>query len=303
MKNRIYITAITGLTVGAAACATPPHSQQFQEAQKAYGDAAQGKASELTPDELLRAENLLKDAKAAENGSMEEKHLAYLAQRQAQIAQSNAQSRAMKDELRGLRDRRVELQEEARKRAEQRAETYEKKYEETEQSKRQLAQEVEELRKEKRKLQTELDDMSGELEGLAEVVRKKDELVLTISGSVLFETNESQLMGAAKNKLERVAKVLQDREGWKKVVVVGHTDSRGPEAYNQRLSRDRAQSVRQYLIDEGMNATEIEAEGEGESDPIATNDTPAGRARNRRVELRIKDREQEKPSSEYGMAD
>jgi len=302
--------ALSGAVLGAQACATTPHSQQFQEARNTYQQASNGKAAELTPDELLRAENLLEEAAAQDNGSSDEVHLAYLAQRQAQIAQSHAQRRAMKTQLAEMEERRVALQEQARKRAEQRAQSYEERYEETQeryeetrQTKEELAQQLEELRREKQKLQNELNDMSGQLEGLAEVVRKKDELVLTISGSVLFETNESELMSAAKKKLERVASVLQDRDGWKKVVVVGHTDSRGPEDYNQKLSQERARSVRQYLVDKGMDASAIAAEGEGEGDPIATNETPAGRARNRRVELRIKDREKASEGSQYGALD
>lgn len=300
---RIYATTMTGLMVGAQACATTPHSEQFNEAQKAYQEAAQGKASELTPDELLRAENLLKDAKAAENSSAREKHLAYLAQRQAQIAQSSAEKRSMNAQLADLQDERTALQEQAREQAEQRAAAYEEKYKETQKSKEELAQELQEIKQEKQKLQTQLNDMSGQLEGLAEVVRKKDELVLTISGSVLFETNESELMPAAKSKLQRVASVLRDREGWEKIVVVGHTDARGPTDYNQQLSKERATSVRQYLVDQGIDRSEIEAEGEGESEPIASNETPAGRARNRRVELRIKDREKAEASPQFGMSD
>lgn len=308
-EHNLHALAIAGLMIGSQACATTPHSDQFLEAKRTYQEAQRGKASELTPDELLRAENLLEDAEAAENSSNEERHLAYLAQRQAQVAQSHAQKRAMNDELANLRDQRVELQEQARKRAEARAQTYEERYEETKESreqlaedKEQLAQQLEELKQEKKKLQSDLNDMSGQLEGLAEVVRKKDELVLTISGSILFETNESELMDPAKDKLQRVASVLQDREGWKNVVVVGHTDSRGPDSYNQQLSRERAQSVRDYLIEQGMQSRKVEAEGEGESDPIATNETPAGRARNRRVELRIKDKEQSDTMNDYGMS-
>lgn len=305
MSARTYATTIAGLLVGAQACATAPHSEQFNEARKTYQEAAQGKAAELTPDELLRAENLLRDAEAAGNNSAEEKHLAYLAHRQAQIAQSSAQKRSMNEQLAELKDKRTALQERAREQAEKRAESYREKYEETQESKEQIAQELEEIKKEKEELQKQLDDMSGQLEGLAEVVRKKDELVLTISGSVLFETDESQLMPAAKNKLQRVASVLQGREGWEKIIVVGHTDDRGPSEYNQKLSKERATSVRQYLIDQGIAREEIEAEGEGESEPIASNKTSAGRARNRRVELHIKDKGKgsRESSPQYGMSD
>lgn len=69
--------------------------------------------------------------------------------------------------------------------------------------------------------------------------------------------------------------------------VEGHTDSRGAEVYNQRLSEDRAKAVKQYLVKAGINGTRITAIGYGESRPIASNDTSDGQNRNRRVELKI----------------
>ena len=69
------------------------------------------------------------------------------------------------------------------------------------------------------------------------------------------------------------------------VLTVGHTDSVGSDAYNQKLSAQRAQAVRAYLIAQGVEASRITAEGRGESQPVAPNDTPANKALNRRVEF------------------
>lgn len=70
-----------------------------------------------------------------------------------------------------------------------------------------------------------------------------------------------------------------------KVQVEGHTDSTGTEEYNQRLSEQRAQSVREYLVDQQVPAAAVTAFGFGESMPVSTNDTAEGRQQNRRVEL------------------
>jgi len=70
------------------------------------------------------------------------------------------------------------------------------------------------------------------------------------------------------------------------VIVVGHTDSIGSEAYNQKLSERRAEAVRDFLVGHGVSASRLSTEGRGESEPVASNDTKEGRYQNRRVELR-----------------
>ncbi len=71
------------------------------------------------------------------------------------------------------------------------------------------------------------------------------------------------------------------------VVAVGHTDTTGPASYNQRLSVRRAEAVKAYLVSNGVPAGRIFTEGKGEMNPIANNDTRAGRAKNRRVEVEL----------------
>jgi outer membrane protein OmpA-like peptidoglycan-associated protein len=69
--------------------------------------------------------------------------------------------------------------------------------------------------------------------------------------------------------------------------VIGHTDSDGTEEYNQALSERRAQAVRDYMVSEGVDASIIDASGQGESNPIASNATKEGRAENRRVDIHV----------------
>ena len=122
---------------------------------------------------------------------------------------------------------------------------------------------------------------------LAEIAKVKEEkrgVVVTLSGSVLFATGKYELLPIARQKLADVAKALKD-QGFQKIVVEGHTDSRGAPAQNETLSLNRAQEVRKALISEGIPADKIEAVGHGSRRPVADNNTAEGRANNRRVEL------------------
>lgn len=102
---------------------------------------------------------------------------------------------------------------------------------------------------------------------------------------VHFEFNKSILTPDSKTILDKVAASLIERPDVK-VEIAGHTDSKGSDAYNLKLSNARADAVMQYLIGKGVKADNLTAKGYGESQPIADNKTDEGRAKNRRVELR-----------------
>jgi len=108
-------------------------------------------------------------------------------------------------------------------------------------------------------------------------------LIVNMS-DVLFDTGKYTLRAGAREKLARVAGILAGHPGLQ-LQVEGYTDSVGSEAMNQQLSEHRASSVRDYLTSAGIPAGSVTAKGLGESMPVATNDTPAGRQQNRRVEL------------------
>jgi len=109
-------------------------------------------------------------------------------------------------------------------------------------------------------------------------------VVITLSGSVLFATGKYELLAIAMNKLDEVAKALND-QGYKSIVVEGHTDAMGGDAQNTELSQRRADSVRAHLVTRGITSAKISSVGLGESRPIADNNSPEGRANNRRVEI------------------
>jgi outer membrane protein OmpA-like peptidoglycan-associated protein len=108
-------------------------------------------------------------------------------------------------------------------------------------------------------------------------------LIVNIS-DVLFDFNKYTLKPGAREKLAKVAGILLAYPGLK-IQVEGHTDSVGTDEYNMKLSESRATSVRDYLTGQNVPAPDVTAVGLGKSDPVASNDTAAGRQRNRRVEL------------------
>jgi outer membrane protein OmpA-like peptidoglycan-associated protein len=108
-------------------------------------------------------------------------------------------------------------------------------------------------------------------------------LIVNVS-DVLFDTGSATLKPGAREKLARVAGILASHPDLK-IEIEGHTDSVGGDDYNQRLSERRAESVRAYLVQQKIPPTAVGAEGFGESRPVASNTTSAGRQQNRRVEL------------------
>jgi len=114
--------------------------------------------------------------------------------------------------------------------------------------------------------------------------REQERLNVAMASDVLFSSGSANLYPGGRDKLRQFAGVLS-RYPRQSVQIIGHTDSRGTEESNNELSQRRAQAVADELIANGVDRSRISTRGMGESQPIATNDTPEGRAQNRRVEI------------------
>jgi outer membrane protein OmpA-like peptidoglycan-associated protein len=101
---------------------------------------------------------------------------------------------------------------------------------------------------------------------------------------VLFDTGQYSLRAGAREKLARISGILLAYPSLK-LEVEGHTDSVGSDELNMKLSEQRASSVRDFMVQSGIVSSSIASRGFGESQPVATNDTSAGRQQNRRVEM------------------
>ncbi|MDA8163521.1 MAG: OmpA family protein [Desulfobacteraceae bacterium] len=120
----------------------------------------------------------------------------------------------------------------------------------------------------------------------AAVKREGNLLTVALKGDFTFASNSAVLNPGVYPELDRIAKVLTEYPQTV-IRVEGHTDSTGTEAYNMELSDRRAQAVKNALVQRGVDPSRVQALAFGESQPIASNDTEAGRQKNRRVEIRI----------------
>lgn len=121
-----------------------------------------------------------------------------------------------------------------------------------------------------------------------EIERMRDDsLRLTLDSEISFDFDSASIKGAFRDSLGRLSDVISKYDQTV-VHIIGHTDSVGNDDYNQRLSERRAESVAQFLMNNGVTAGRLHTEGRGEREPRSTNDTEAGRQLNRRVEIFIK---------------
>ena len=132
-------------------------------------------------------------------------------------------------------------------------------------------------------LQLKNEIQSGEI-----IVQKmpQDALMVTMTAQTSFDVNSAQIKPGFYSTMDKIAKIV-NKYGKTHLTIVGHTDSTGSRAYNQKLSEERAASVLTYLSSHGVIQQRLSGYGVGPDKPIASNATPEGRAQNRRVEILI----------------
>ncbi len=129
------------------------------------------------------------------------------------------------------------------------------------------------------------EEMERDLEGV-QVERVGEGIKLTFDSGILFAVNKSELNPASKTNLTDLALILNKYDDTN-ILIEGHTDSDGTEAYNQTLSEQRANSVKGYLVSQNVSPARQTTVGYGEGQPIADNSSSGGKSQNRRVEVAI----------------
>jgi outer membrane protein OmpA-like peptidoglycan-associated protein len=246
---------------------------QLDEARtKVQALSQEALVQEAASKELTAAhENLKLADEALQKGEPEERvaHLAYLAQRNAEIGLARVDEAEAKDQIAKAEFERNRVLLDART---QEAEMAKQRAAEAELAAAAKAEEAESAQA-----------------ALAELQAKQTErgMVLTLS-DVLFDTAAATLKPGAASAIDRLATYLEGNPD-ARVIIEGHTDSRGSEAYNEDLSRRRAQAVADELVTRGIASERFEVLGRGEGYPVANNGTAEGRQQNRRVEIIFSD--------------
>lgn len=255
-------------------------AQERQARARAQAEAETQKRKE--EEEARKRAELEREAESARRERAEaEKLKAELAA--AQEAQRRAEAEAARSRAMAEEELARRREDEAKKRAEEsrlREEEAKKREEEARKGAEQARLAAEQAAREKAELRAKL------LQQFNAVLETRDtERGLVVNmGDVLFDTGRFTLRQLAREKLARLAGIVLNYPGLK-LESEGHTDNVGGEAFNQKLSEQRANSVREYLISQGIPGDKITSSGKGFSMPVADNKTAAGRQQNRRVEL------------------
>jgi outer membrane protein OmpA-like peptidoglycan-associated protein len=265
MKLMIYLTTLifAGLLMSCSASLPP---SELVSARQAYQQASTGQAAQLVPAELHKAQIALDAAEKSfkeDPDSYRTRDLAYVADRKSKIAEALAVTAAENAATAQAKKDYEATQAEIMKKTNDQLAVAQKAQLDAEKA---------------------AADAQADLAKLAAVKEEARGLVITLSGSVLFASNQSTLLPAATDRLNKVADALLVTKE-RKLTVEGYTDSQGSSSYNMVLSQKRADVVRTYLISRGYPGDLIQARGIGEENPIANNNTAEGRANNRRVEI------------------
>ena len=287
---RLIRLSITFLFMGSlallAACASVA-PVELVHARTAYQRASMGPAAQLKPAELHKAKDALDQAEQSfknDPDSARTKDLSYVAERKVQLAEALAGGEGHEQEkVVAQQDLQAKQGQMMQKTKGQLATTR------TELAAAQHGLEGEaQGRIAAEKQAADADERAKQsAQALADLAGAREEqrgLVITLSGSVLFASNEATLLPEAQTRLGQVADALLATKE-RNLIIEGHTDSRGSESYNLELSQRRADAVRSYLVSRGYEGDRIQAHGIGKARPLADNKTSEGRANNRRVEI------------------
>ena len=280
----------------ATACATTRPSSELAEARTIYQRLVAEGADRRVEADLLRTNTAIANADAAFRESKAQQDvdaLGHVALRLAQTAEANNQrllSDRIADSLRTARlQRLLTLSEAQRSQLEQNRQLSEQEIAALRAQNLAAEQRADSLRRAAEEANRRLNEALGQLRSLvAEITDLRETqrgLVISLS-DILFDVGRSVVKPGSQANIERIAVVLRQYPQHQ-ILVEGHTDATGSEEFNLRLSQDRASAVRSALVAGGVDASKISAEGFGESQPVASNDTPAGRQQNRRVEIVI----------------
>ncbi len=274
IAKRLTIFATLALLL--MACSSIQKSQALLDAEQAFAEAKQNEQIlRHAPAELERAEKALSRAATADNKE-DMASLTYVGTTRIETARAIAARKAANNRL-------LELGEVKNK---ERLKAREIEIQLEQQAKAEALRDKEAALMEREQALAKAEALRLELEEL-QALKTERGMVMTL-GDVLFSSGKTELLPGAMSTIDKLASFLAEYPE-KTVLVEGHTDNVGTETYNLDLSERRALSVKEALVQVGVDASRIDTLGLGESTPITDNLTAAGRLKNRRVEIVIRD--------------
>jgi len=276
MRNKILGMVAGAAVFMATGCSSLP--EQIEELDRAravvetvdqdpMAEKVAGSEIEAAKQALMRADT----AKANNEDINVVKHEAYLAQRHAEIAQERIGEVRARDRIEESEAERTQVLLEVRTAQAERAEA--------------------QAERQRERAERALDQAQDLEESLAELQAEQTErgLVLTLS-DVLFDTDRAELKPGAAAAIDQLTAFLEENPD-RRLLIEGHTDATGPDDYNRSLSAERADAVRDALIENDVAPERLRTTGKGEAYPVASNETSAGRQENRRVEIIVSDQD------------
>ena len=272
--------AALGLVAVALACASTQRPAALSQAQTIYDSLESSGARQRVEGGLIRTREAINVARTAVDRNQNQEYvngLAHIALRTAQTTEAEYKQQVAQQMADSLQRASLaaQLQTERERQQQSQAELAA------------LSQQADSLRRANEEAAARLNAALIQLRTLVSEITNLREtsrgIVISLS-DILFDVNRATLKSGAEANIERIAGVLKQYPD-KQISVEGHTDATGSDSYNMKLSQDRAASVRNTLVRGGVNPELITSKGLGETQPVASNDTPAGRQQNRRVEI------------------
>ena len=262
LSNARTLIATAVAAVLLAACAAAPVTPQGAAEVRARLTQLQSdpKLATLAPVAIEEADAAVRAAEQPEADAALGSHRVYIADRKVETARAQAETRLLEDQRAALGTQREEARLESR------------------------TLEADTARVATAEAEAQTAELQRQVDALQAKVTERG-LVLTL-GDVLFASGRAELNPGTANNLNQLVTFLGKYPS-RTVMIEGHTDSVGNDDYNQGLSQRRADSVRSYLVRQGIDAGRITAMGAGESTPVAGNESATGRQQNRRVEVII----------------
>lgn len=266
-----------------SACATPLTAPDGAATARSKLTQLQSNAqlANRAPVEIKEAEAAVLAAEVPREDTALARHLVLIADHKVDIARARAQSRLYEDQRQALSEQSERARLDARTLEVDRARVDARSARADAATARDEADAsrmtAEAARQKAQDLQRQIADLNA---------RETDRGLVVTLGDLLFATGKSDLTGGAAPNLNKLATFLHEYAD-RTVYIEGHTDSVGSESLNYQLSQRRADSVKSYLVGQGIQAARISTTGLGEGTPVASNDTATGRQQNRRVEVII----------------